>query len=218
MPPRNKVFQGQQFPGENEDNNIIKPAQTGNTTFHGEITFDSVNGNNVQKTSNSILISEMNERSMLSVREIGRFLAGAYCAAAGSVAMSATGTDQVFGAGWTGQYNYINGNSFDAGGALIVPAGWYILSTMGYVAASGGFLTRLRTQFRRGGATYLTGGVSDFSANAAGQVTAMPFMAKQVINLPTTDALRPAYIVSISAGSVNLIVGRFLIQPLYGIG
>jgi hypothetical protein len=199
-----------------DDVNVVANRQDGDTELWGNWTYESQNA--VDALRKLQYVTEVDDSTYPSVpnnREIHRTLLGAV-AVGDNQAPSATGANAVWGGGWTQTLNYINGNSFDAGGAItLIKAGWHLFTYSGYISSSGGNLTRVRCMIREGAANYIIIGGADYTFASGAGATRLPYFFRGLINTTASTAYRPAYFITLSAGTALLENTRFQIQPMF---
>lgn len=200
-----------------DDVRVVDPRQDGDTEIWGNWTWESPNAvDAIRKLSSVTDVDDTQYYAVPNLREVHRSRMGAVCVASAS-AMTASGANTVFGSNWTETLNYINANSFGAGGQLqLLDTGWYMHTYSGYVTSSGGNITALTCLVREGAATYIgTGGAAYTFASAAG-CTRIPYFFRGPINCAVGGTeYRPAYNLTLSAGTAVVTVARYTIEPIY---
>lgn len=199
----------------NQDVQINAPQQDGDTVIWGNWSWSSPNA--VDALSKIAAVTDIDDTQYYSIpnfREIHRSNAGAFASGVGSGIT--TGGFNIFGGGFTQAYNYINANSFDAGGTLTIQdTGVYLIEISGSVIATGGAITNMVGAFRVGAASYSTSGGSRVAYPAAAGVTQAPYFLKWVLTLNAAQSIRPATFATVSAGTLALDTCLWRIEPLY---
>lgn len=183
----------------------------------GNWTWESPNAvDAIRKLSTVTDIDDTQYYSVPNFREIHRSLFGMIGTATGS-AMATGGANNVFGSNWTEVSNYINSNSMGAGGQLtLADTGWYELMYSGYVTISGGVLLELQCLTRSAGVTYSAVGGAQYVFAAGAAVTKCAYHFHGFFNNAVANTeMRPAYNVTVSAGTATLTAARWQIKPLY---